>query len=114
MKGRVGRTTRKEKALDGIPLPVVQLGPWALFLLLVFLVVRALVRGDLVPRKTHEDALHNADMWRAAHMISEQARQEERDQKRQLLEYARLGTHVVTSLPSIGNVESIGDEDTRP
>lgn len=87
--------------MDGVPIYVVQLGPWGLFLLLVFLIVRSVVKGDLVPRRTHEDALHNADMWRAAHMISEQARQEERDQKRELLAYAKLGTHVVTSLPSV-------------
>jgi hypothetical protein len=87
--------------MDGVPLPIVQLGPWGLFLLLVFLVVRAMVKGDLVPRKTHEDALHNADMWRAAHMISEQARQEERDQKRELLDYAKLGTRAIASLPTV-------------
>lgn len=95
-----------ERSMDGIPLPVVELGPWALFLLLVFLIVRAVVKGELVPRKTHEDALHNAEMWRAAHMISETARQEERDQKRELLSYAKLSTHVITALPEVEENEA--------
>lgn len=85
--------------MDGIPVPIVQLGPWALFLLLVFLVVRAVVKGDLVPRKTHEDTLNERDMWKAAYMLDEQALQEERDQKRELMAAARLGAQVMGSLP---------------
>lgn len=92
--------------MDGMPVNVAELGPWGLFLLLVFLVVRSVVKGDLVPRKTYEDTLHDRDMWRAAHMTSEAARQEERDQKRELLAYAKLGTHVVTSLPSVEENEA--------
>lgn len=84
---------------------VERFGPWGLLLLLVSLIVRAVLKGDLVPRKTHEDILHDRDMWRSAHMVSEQARQEERDQKRELLTYAKLTTHVVSSLPSLKEAE---------
>lgn len=74
-------------------------GPWALFLATVLVVFVAVMRGDLVPRRTHDDAIHNGQMWQAAHMISEQARQEERDQKKELLEHSRLAAAVMQSLP---------------
>lgn len=96
--------------MDGLPVGLADVGPWGLLIIVVAFVFRAMMKGDLVPRKTHEDALHNADMWRAAHMISEQARQEERDQKRDLLAYAKLGTHVVTSLPGVS--AATNDEGT--
>lgn len=87
--------------MDFIPPEAVELGPWGLFLLLVFLIVRAVVKGDLVPRQTYQDILTDRDQWRAAHQTSEIARQEERAQKRELLEYAKLGTHIVSSLPKV-------------
>lgn len=74
-------------------------GPWALFLSLCVLVVVGFIRGDIVPRRTHEDAIHNGEMWRAAHMISEQGRQEERDQKKELLEHARTTAAIIAALP---------------
>lgn len=88
-----------------IPPELLDVGPWGLFLLLVFLVVRAVVKGDLVPRQTYQDILTDRDQWRSAHQTSEQARQEERQQKRELLEYAKLGTHVVSSLPKVEDGE---------
>lgn len=93
--------SRRETLVDGIPLPIVELGPWALFLLTVFFIMRAVSKGDWVPRKTYEDTIHDRDMWRAAHMTSEAARQEERDQKRELLEHARVSAAVLRSLPSV-------------
>lgn len=77
-----------------------EVGPWALFLSVCLIVLVAVIRGDLVPRKTHEDAIHQGEMWRAAHMISEQARQEERDQKKELLEHSRLTAAIVSALPT--------------
>lgn len=40
---------------------------------------RLVYTGKLVPRPTVEDVNHDRDEWRAAHRISETARQEERD-----------------------------------
>lgn len=88
-----------EVAVDGLPVSIGQIGPWGLFLLLAFLVVRSVVKGDLVPRQTYEDTIHDRDMWRAAHMTSEAARQEERDQKQELLEHARVTAAVMNALP---------------
>lgn len=63
--------------LAGIPLGTIGISSgWALFGLLSFLIVRAFVRGDAVPRRILEDALHDRDEWRAAHRISESARVE--------------------------------------
>lgn len=45
---------------------------WALAASCVWLVYR----GELVPRRTLEDATHDRDEWRAAHRISEAARLE--------------------------------------
>ena len=54
-------------------LPVEFLGigaGWAI----VALFVVAILRGNLIPRRTYDDAVHDRDMWRAAHMTSEAAR----------------------------------------
>ena len=86
-------------AFDGVPVSLVQVGPWGLLIIVVGLVFRGFLKGDLVSRKNHEDILHDRDMWRAAHMTSEAARQEERDQKRELLEHARVTAAVMNALP---------------
>lgn len=49
---------------------------WAAFLTLVFLVLRAVVKGDWIPRSTHERELdaaqHDANEWRAEGRIKDQ------------------------------------------
>lgn len=55
--------------------PLAEVSPWAVVTLFVVLIAT----GRLVPRKTLEDVEHDRDEWRAAHRISETARQEERD-----------------------------------
>lgn len=86
----------------GIPVAAITyIGGWMMCVVLLLVLLRALIRGDLVSRRTHEDTLHDMEMWRAAHMVSEQARQEERDQKRELMVAARLGAAVMTSLPQV-------------
>lgn len=73
--------------LEGVPVEWLGIGSgWTLFALLAWLVVRAVVRGDLVPRSTHEDALHDRDMWRANSMVSEAGRAKVEDNQRELLE----------------------------
>ena len=50
---------------------------WAAFVTLAFLVLRAVVKGDLVPRPTHERetnrADHDANEWRTEGRIKDQA-----------------------------------------
>lgn len=55
--------------------------------------------GRLVPRRTHEDALHDRDEWRAAHRISEAARVEMSGHFESLLEHARVTEAVLRALP---------------
>lgn len=43
---------------------------WAI----VAVFVIAIMRGNLVPRRTYDDILHDRDEWRAAQRISESAR----------------------------------------
>ena len=86
-------------SLDGVPVSIGTVGPWALFLLLVVIIVRAYMRGDIVPRRIHDDVIHDRDEWRAAHRISEAARQEERDQKKELLEHSRISAAFMAALP---------------
>lgn len=62
--------------------------------------VLLILLGRLVPRRTLEDAMHDRDMWRAAHMISEQARAEGAAQVEELLEHARTTDAFIRSLPN--------------
>lgn len=40
---------------------------------------RAVLKGQLVPRSTHEDIIKERDLWRQAHQQSEQTRQAQDD-----------------------------------
>ncbi|NEA52444.1 hypothetical protein [Streptomyces sp. SID10815] len=66
---------------------------------LLTLVVLLILRGGLVPRRTHEDALADRDNWRQAFLESEAARKVEHEQTGELLELAKLGGHILTALP---------------
>ena len=79
--------------LDGVPLDLLGYSAgWAI----VALFVIAIMRGNLVPRRAFEDAkagfestiadiAHDRDMWRAAHMVSEQGRVTVEQNQRELL-----------------------------
>jgi hypothetical protein len=61
-----------------IPWPVIGSGSgWAAFIVTAILIVRAVIKGDLVPRSTHErevtKAEHDANEWRAEGRIKDQA-----------------------------------------
>ena len=57
--------------LEGVPIESLGYGSgW----LIVALFVLAILRGNLIPRRTYDDGIHDRDMWRAAHMTSEAAR----------------------------------------
>lgn len=82
-------------ALDGLPLGT--LTPAGLLAVVVLLIAV----GRLVPRRTMEDVIHDRNEWRAAHRVSEQARQELAEQVGELLEHARTTNKVLSSLPRV-------------
>jgi len=57
-------------------------------------------RGAMVPRRTYDDMVHDRDEWRAAHRISETARQVSADQVDELLEHARTTDAFIRALPN--------------
>lgn len=64
--------------MDTIPWPLIGYGTgWAAFFTLVFLILRAVVKGDWIPRSTHERELdaahHDANEWRTEGRIKDQA-----------------------------------------
>lgn len=96
--------------IEGIPLGTLGIGSgWAL----VALFVVYMIRGRLHPQATidrmvaeHarvlEDIAHDRDEWRAAHRISETARQVAADQVAELLEHARTTDAFIRALPNPG------------
>ncbi|MFF4489403.1 hypothetical protein ACFY0F_23390 [Streptomyces sp. NPDC001544] len=79
---------------------------------LLTLVVLLILRGGLVPRRTHEDALTDRDNWRSAFLESEAARKVEHEQVEELLEMAKLSGHILTALPHPGTPDE-GVTDAR-
>jgi hypothetical protein len=66
---------------------------------LLSLAVWLILTGRIVPRSTLLDAYRQRDTWQEAHRQSEEARHDDREQVRELLEVARVADHVLTSLP---------------
>lgn len=83
--------------LNGIPMA--DLGPAFLAGLAVLLVLV----GRLVPRKSVDDALAQADKWERAHEVSEQARSVQAQQIDKLLESAETQTRLLESLREAAN-----------
>ena len=46
-------------------------GGWLMFALVSVLVIRAMVRGSLVPRSTLDDAIHDRNEWQAESRIKD-------------------------------------------
>lgn len=86
--------------LDGISLSA--LTPVGMLVLVMGLPYLQMARGKLVPRSTLDDVIHDRDEWRAAHRISETARQTGADQVDELLEHARTTDTFIRSLPHPG------------
>lgn len=71
--------------IDGLPLGTLGIGSgWAL----VAICVVFLMRGNIVPRRTYEDIVHDRNEWRTAHRISEAARLEGVEHQRAMAETA--------------------------
>lgn len=83
--------------IDGISL--LNLTPIGVICLVLAFPYLQLARGKLVPRSAVEDLIHDRDEWRAAHRISEQARQTSADQVEELLEHARTTEAIIRALP---------------
>ena len=58
-----------------------------------------LATGRLFTRAQFDDVMHDRDEWRAAHRISETARQVGQDQVAELLEHARTTDAFIRALP---------------
>lgn len=63
-------------------------------------VVVMLLRGDIVPRRTLDDALRDRDAWRAAHSVSEDGRHEALRQSGELLDAVHTANHVLQAIPT--------------
>lgn len=68
----------------------------------VLLVGWMIFTGRLVPRRTHDDIMHDRDEWRVAHRISEATRADLAKQVGELLEHARTTEALIRSLPGPG------------
>lgn len=85
------------------------LGPTALLGITILLILT----GRLVTRGALRDKQDEADRWRHAWELSEQARREERRQTEQMLDGLNLITHIVRSIrTAVGSPGTPpGDED---
>lgn len=72
---------------------------------LLTLVILLILTGRLIPRRTHEDVLADRDNWRQAFRESEALRKVEHEQVEELLEMAKLGSHILTALPRPGQAD---------
>ena len=92
--------------IDGIPLGLLNgIGVVGVVLIVGYL----LATGRLITRSSHQDVLHDRDEWRAAHRISEVARQEEREHNLALQH--EFGTTLTHFLQSIRQATGIRGED---
>lgn len=73
-------------------------GGWVLLGFVVITIIRAYTRGDIVPRRTHDDIIHDRDEWRTAHRISETARVEGDVQRTHLAESARTLNQLMSEM----------------
>lgn len=69
---------------------------WAVTLLFVV----AILRGDLVPRRTHDDALHDRNEWRGESRIKDQQIHVKDEQLRHLAEVGRTVESIMSALRS--------------
>lgn len=77
-------------------LPIGTLTPAGLLAVVILLIAM----GRLVPRRTMEDVIHDRNEWRAAHRISETARQQQEESLRELLDGYRSLDAYIRAIPS--------------
>jgi len=59
---------------------------------------RAMLKGALVPRSTHEDIIKERDLWRQAHQESEHTRQAVADMLDKVIDQATLTNDLLKQL----------------
>lgn len=77
-------------------IPWGSIGPSGLLALAVLLIIR----GDLVPRRTHEAVVTDRDQWRTIALRNMEAAE-------QLIEAARTSAHVIQSIPQAGESHDV-------
>lgn len=82
--------------ITGLGVPVGTLTPAGLLAVVILLIAM----GRLVPRRTMEDVIHDRNEWRAAHRISETARQEQQETLDGILVSLRTLEAFIGSIPS--------------
>lgn len=82
--------------LEGIPLAT--LGPTGLLLSALIYVFVRVIRGDLVPRATLDDAREDVAHWRAALETAELARAELREQVKELTAQGETTVAMIRSI----------------
>ena len=97
--------------LDGVPLDQLGIGAgWAI----VALFVIAILRGNLIPRRTYDDIVHDRDEWRAAQRISESARVEGEIQRNHMAETANTMNQLMRELQDRLRPGGNRNEEARP
>lgn len=95
--------------ITGLGIPLGTLTPAGLLAVVILLIVV----GRLVPRRTMEDVIHDRNEWRAAHRISETARQTQAENLAQLVEAFEGLDAFIRALPSGAAAASRSDDDAR-
>lgn len=97
-------------AIDGIGLPQVGLGSgWAL----VAVVVVLIYRGALVPRKTHDDVVHDRDEWRAESRIKDaQISEKDTQLSEKDTQLGHLGEVGRNTLAIMQSIKSLGERQS--
>ena len=109
--------------MDSIPWAVIgPLSGWGAFITLAFLVLRVVVRGDLIPRTTHERELrqereareraeHDTAEWRTEGRVKD-AQIAEKD--KQLQHMGEVGRLVAKWTEALQNVTGVRVDDGSP
>lgn len=63
---------------------------------------RAMLKGQLVPRSTHDDIIQERDLWRQAHQQSEQTRQAVADMLDKVITQSSVTNELLKQLRSGG------------
>ena len=89
-------------------LPLGNLGISGVLIVLSALTFRAIVKGDLIPRQTHEDTKSERDHWRTVAEKERDGHEETRGQVSRLVESMRTFEHLWESIRDQGREASEG------
>jgi hypothetical protein len=91
------------ESLDALPWPAISAatGGW----LLTFAFVLAVMRGGLIPRKQHDDVIHDRNEWRAESRIKDAQIAEKDLQLRYMSEVGETQKNVLVTLQQLAEGE---------